>query len=171
MFFFQRQLPGFGRFNYIAGTESENIGHAAIRRQMFNRLMGRTVFADTYRIMGQDINDPNTHQSCQTHGRTHIIGENEERAAIGNYAAVQRHAVHYRAHRMFANAVHDVVAVIVAADNGFHSLHESQVGSGQIRRTADNLRNMRHNRLQTELRRLAGGNFGAFGNRFFLKLV
>ena len=129
------------------------------------------VFADADRIVGQHINDAQSHQRRQPDRRPDVVGKDKESTAVGNHAAVQRQTVHNRAHRMFANAVHDVVAVIVAADNGFHSLHESQVGSGQIRRTADNLRNMRHNRLQTELRRLAGGNFGAFGNRFFLKLV
>ena len=134
---------------------------------MFNRLVGRTVFSDAYRIVCQYINDPNPHQCRQTHGRAHIIRKDKERAAVRNYATVQRHAVHNGTHCMFTNAVHNVVAVVIITGNGFHAIDKGQVGSGQIRRTADDLRNMRHDCFQTHFRSFACGDFGLFRKRFF----
>ena len=47
-----------------------------------------------------------------------VVGEDEERAAVGHEAAVQRQAVHGRGHGVLAHAVVDVVAGEVAGADG-----------------------------------------------------
>ena len=60
------------------------------------------------------------HQRGEPDRRARIVGEGEERAAIGNEAAVQRDAVHRRRHGVLAHAVMDVAAgEIVAARRPF----------------------------------------------------
>ena len=44
-----------------------------------------------------------------------VVGEHQERAAVGNQAAVQRHAVHDRGHAELAHAVVEVVAGRIVA--------------------------------------------------------
>ncbi len=82
---------------------------------------------------------------------------------------MQGHAVHNRAHGMFADAVHQVIAVVIVGFNRFHSFDKSQVGSRQIGRTADNFRHCGNNFFQTQLRSFAGGNFGLLFNRLFFE--
>ena len=55
---------------------------------MLDRLMGRPVFAKSDGIMSHHIDDPLLHQRGQADGRAAIIGEYEERARIGNDAAM-----------------------------------------------------------------------------------
>ena len=133
---------------------------------MFNRLVGRAVFADADRIVRQNINHPNTHQGRQTHGRTHIIGKDQKSAAERNNSAVQRQAVHYRTHRMFADTVKNLITVVSIFLNRLHGGNGRIIGGGQIRRTADDFGNIGNDGFQTELRGFAGGK-----RRFFLQLI
>ena len=77
---------------------------------MFDRLMRRPVFAETDRIMREDIDRPQTHQRAKADRRARIIGEDEEGAAIGNEAAMQRDAVERRRHAEFADAEMNIAA-------------------------------------------------------------
>ncbi len=85
-------------------------GVAPQHRQMFDRLMGRTILAETNRVMGHDIDDLLTHQRRETHRTARIVGKGQERAAIGNEAAMQGKAVHGGRHAMFADAVMNIAA-------------------------------------------------------------
>ena len=49
----------------------------------------------------------------EPHRRPHVIREDQERRAVRNDAAVQRHAVHDRAHAVLANAEVEVAAGVV----------------------------------------------------------
>ena len=65
---------------------------------MLDRLMRRPVLAEPDRIMRHDIDDAQPHHRREPDGRPAIIGEDQERAAIGDDAAMRRHAVHRRGH-------------------------------------------------------------------------
>ena len=65
-------------------------------------------------VMGHDIDDPHAHQRRQPDRAARVVGENQERAAIGDQAAVQREAVHRRRHAVLADAPVDVAAGEVA---------------------------------------------------------
>ena len=65
---------------------------------MLDRLMRRPVLAEADRIMGQHIDDAQAHQRREADRAARIVGEDEEGAAIGHEAAMQRDAVHRRRH-------------------------------------------------------------------------
>ena len=65
-------------------------GHSTQTGEMLDRLMRRTVFAQTDGIVRHHMNDPLMHQRAKTDGGAHVIGEDEERAGIGNDTAMQR---------------------------------------------------------------------------------
>ena len=109
----QRQLPAFSGFDGVARAESAQVRNAAQRCQMFDRLMGRAVFAKADGIMRHHIGDADAHQRSEADGGARIIGEHHEGAANRYQAAVQRNAVHGRSHAMFADAPADVAALEV----------------------------------------------------------
>jgi hypothetical protein len=73
------------------------------------------------------------------------------RAAVGDEAAGERHAVHRRGHGMLAHAVMDVVAGEAAFADGHVVLGTRAVGARKIRRTADQLRQHRHQVIERQL--------------------
>ena len=78
--------------------------HQADLRLMLHGLMRRTVLAHAERVVRPDVDHMQAHQRREAHGGLHIIGEDEERAADGDHAAVQRHAVRNAGHRQLRDA-------------------------------------------------------------------
>ena len=72
--------------------------------------------------------------------RAGIIGEDQEGAAIGDHAAVQRHAVHRRGHAELADAVIDVAAGIIRRGQRLDVLGFGVVRAGEVGRAADRRR-------------------------------
>ena len=79
---------------------------------MLDRLVGRPVLAEADRIVGRDEDHPLPHQGGEPQRRPAIVGEHQEGAAVGDDAAVHRHAVHGGDHAVLAHAVVDVAAAI-----------------------------------------------------------
>ena len=77
------------------------------------------------------------HQRRHAHGIARVVGEHQERAAVGTEAAVQRHAVHDRGHAELAHAVVDVVAGGIVGRDGLRVLAEGVVRAGEVRRAAE----------------------------------
>src|SRR3546814_7434141 len=74
---------------------------------VFNRLMRRTIFAKTDRIMREHVDAALLHQRRHANRVARVVREHQEGAAERNQAAVQRDAVHRRRHAEFAHAVVD----------------------------------------------------------------
>ena len=110
----QRDLPAFRRLHAVGGAHHQQVGNGAQRRQMLDRLVGRAVLAHADGIMRHHEDDADAHQRGEADRRAAIIGEHQEGAAIGNDAAMQRHAVHRRRHAMLADAVMDIAAGEIA---------------------------------------------------------
>ena len=72
--------------------------------------MGGAVLADADGVVGKDPDGANAHERGQTQGVLGVVGEDHERAGIGNEAAVQGQTVHDGAHAEFAHAVGQIVA-------------------------------------------------------------
>ncbi len=106
----QRQFPALRHLDRVAGTEHAHVGNGAQRREMFDRLMGRPVFAETDRIVGHHIDDAGAHQCREPHRRPGIVGEHQECRAIRCEPAMQEDAIHGRAHAVLADAVMDEAA-------------------------------------------------------------
>ena len=125
---------------------------------MFDRLVSRTVLAQADRIVRHDVDHAQAHQRRQANGRTRIVGEDEERAAVGNEPAVQGDAVHAGGHRLLAGAVMDVAAGEVAAGDGREVGGLRVVGPREVCRAADRRGHGAVHHLQRRLRRLARGH-------------
>ena len=106
---------GFRHFVGVAGSHDENIGHGAQRRELFDGLVRRAVFADADGVVRKDIDNGNFHEAGETHGRLHVVAEIEKCSAEGAQAA-ETHAAHRRAHGMFTHAVVDVAAAVLAGE-------------------------------------------------------
>ena len=78
--------------------------------EMLDRLMGRPILAEPDRVVGEHINHAHAHQGREPDRAAGVVGEDEERAAIGDEAAMQRDPVHRRRHAELADAVADVAA-------------------------------------------------------------
>ena len=80
-------------------------------------------------------------------------------------AAMQRDAVGDRAHAELAHAVVDVAAVERVGAQRLGRAPLRQVAAGEVGRPADQLRQYRRERLERQLRRLAGRDGFALGRR------
>jgi len=104
---------------------------------MFDRLVGRPILAQADRIVGHDVDDADLLQRGKPDGRAGIIGEDQERAAIGDYPAVERHAVHRRGHAELANAVINVASGIILFCQRLLAFCFGVVRAGKIGRAPD----------------------------------
>ncbi len=78
---------------------------------MLDGLMGGSVFAQTDGIVGKNVDDAQLHQRRQTNRRPHIVGKDEEGAAVRDDAAVQSQTVQDGSHAIFTHAKTEVTAV------------------------------------------------------------
>ena len=99
------------------------------------------------------MDDALAHQRGEADRRPAVVGEHQERAGIGNDAAMQRHAVHRGSHAVLADAVVDVAAAEIGGRDRLHALGARVVGAGEVGRTADHLRQRRDQAFE---RKLAG---------------
>ena len=103
-----------GRLDRVGRAEHQHVRDRAQARQMLDRLVRRAVLAEADRIVRGDEDHPLPHQRRQPQRRPAIVGEHQEGAAIGDDAAMHRHAVHGGDHGVLAHAVADVAAAILA---------------------------------------------------------
>ena len=120
--------------------------------------MRRAVLAQPDGVMRHDVDDAHAHQRGQSYGGTTIIGEHQERAGIGDDAAMQRHAVHGGGHAVFAHAVVDETAGVIGRAHRRHRFGARVVGAGEIGRAADHFRQCRDQALECEFASRAGGD-------------
>src|SRR5262249_51248327 len=78
-------------------------GDRAQRRQMLDRLMGRTVFAVAHRVVCENKYGREFHQSREPDRWPRIVAENEERRPESSELG-EREPVHRCGHRMLADA-------------------------------------------------------------------
>ena len=128
----QGDFPGLGGLGGVGGAEHIGVRRGAADGEVFDRLVGRAVFADADRVVGHDKDRRDLHQGREAHGRAGIVGEAEEGAAIGADATVQRHAVHRRRHAVFADAPIDVASGAVVHVEDAEIVGFGVVGAGQV---------------------------------------
>ena len=159
-------IPSLQRLDGIGRAQDSQVRDGAQAGQMLDRLVGRAVFAQTDAVMRHDIDRAHTHQRRQADRIAGIVREHQERAAIGDEAAMQVDAVHRGGHAEFAHAVADVAAGGLAGVLAVHRLDARQVRAGQVGRSADHLGQGRRQRLKRHLAGLAGRGFFRIGEQF-----
>ena len=74
-------LPGFDGLVRVGWTDDLKVGDGAQRGEVFDGLMSGAVFADAHGVVGEHEHHLGAAQSSEPHGRTHVVEEDEERAA------------------------------------------------------------------------------------------
>ena len=142
------RLPGGDGLVGVRGADDDEAGDRAQRGEVLDRLVGRAVLAEADGVVGPDVGHGQLHDRRQPDRRAHVVGEDEERAAVHAGAAVQGDAVHHRAHGVLADAEVQHAAVRVAGEllGGVLGGHERRlalgrrvVGLGQVGRAAPQL--------------------------------
>ena len=93
----------FRDFVRVRWSKDRDVRHGAERREMFDRLVRRAVFADADRIVREDEKGRRLHERGETNHRAQEIREDEEGGAISSQPR-EGQAVRDRAHRVFTNA-------------------------------------------------------------------
>ena len=150
-----------------AGRTKSRPGDGPQRGEVLDRLVGRAVLAQPDRVVRPDVGDRQLHERGQPDRAAHVVGEGEERAAVDAGAAVQRDAVHDRAHGVLADAEVQGAAVGPAAPHlGLpvgrqerrFALDRGVVALGQVGRAAPQLGQHRVERGEHLAGGLAGGD-------------
>ena len=101
---FQDRLPGARGLVGVAGAHHRQARDRPQGGHVLDRLVGRPVLAEPDRVVRPDVDDRDLHHRRQPHGAAHVVGEDQERAAVGAGRAVQRDARQDRAHRVLTDA-------------------------------------------------------------------
>ena len=83
--------------------------------ELLDRLMRGAILAQGDAVVGEDVDHVQSHQRGETDRRAHVIGEDQERRAERNGAAVRGEAVHDRAHAVLAHAEVQIAAGVAPA--------------------------------------------------------
>ena len=115
--------------------------HGAEGRDVLNRLVRRAILTDTNGIVGHDEDGTGLGESRNTHGATHVIGEDEEgRAVRDDTRGVQLHAVGDGAHTVLTDTEANVALGRSILLEVTELLHQRHVGRGEIRGTTHETR-------------------------------
>ena len=127
-----RATPGNGGFYCVAGAPHRHIGNQPQACGVLYRLVRRTIFAEPNGVVREDKDLTNFHECRHAQSVARIVGEHQERGAIGDQASVQCEPVTQRRHRKFAHPKINVVASSIVPGDAFGSRPQSEVGSREI---------------------------------------
>src|SRR5213082_268801 len=144
------------------GPTHQPVEHAA---RVLHRLVRRAVLAEADAVVREHVDHALAHEGRDALGVAAVVREGEEGTAVGQVAAVQRDAVHERAHAELAHAVVDVVAGAAAAAHGDAAARGRQIRARQVGGAAEQLGEQGLQRLDHVLRRLARGDRRRLGDR------
>ncbi len=99
---------------------------------MLYGLMGGAVLTHGHAVVGEHIDDRQFHQGRQSNGGADVIGKDQECAAVGADAPVQKHAGHDGAHGKLTDAEADVAAVVMIFLKLRRIIDKGFVGGRQI---------------------------------------
>jgi hypothetical protein len=159
-------LPGRCGFHRVGRAPGVQVRRGAQAGQLLDRLVRRAVFAQTDGVVGVHINHALLHQRRHANGVAGVFHEHQEGRAVRHQAAVQGNAVHDGAHAELAHAVVHVVAAGVFSRDTFAAFPQGQVGTGQVSRAAEELRQQRAKGVQGVLAGFTAGDGLAFGRDF-----
>ena len=100
---------------------------------MLDRLVGGTVLPQPDAVVGEHVDRREMRERRQPDGRTHVVGEDEEGAAVREHPAVGGQAVQDASHRVLAHSEVQVAATVrsgleVAVAREIGVVRRSEVG-------------------------------------------
>src|SRR6185437_11654908 len=143
----ERRTPCFRRFICVRGSDDSHVWDRAQVGKLFDRLMCRPILAESDRIVRVHIYDTLPHHARESHGRPHVVAEYQERRAVRNYAAIQRHSIHDATHTVLAYSEMEVATLVTSRPETRRTLHYRVCRAGEIRRSTDQLRKLRCDRV------------------------
>ncbi len=108
--------------------------------------------------MCQHVDDTHAHERRKADGVTGVIGEHHEGAAVRDETAMDRDAVHGRAHRKFTHAIADIATALFRREIAVDGGNAGKVRMGKVSRAADHFRQRRRQAFKRDLACLAGRN-------------
>ena len=138
--------PRRGGLVGIAGPDEPQVRDRPQGRVVLDRLVGRSVLAQTHRVVRPDIDDVDPGQRGEAHGSAHVVAELEERRHVRDEPAVVGDPVADAAHRVLADAEAEVATGLVGGEVGA-ALDVGQVALREVRRAAEQLRHGSGERL------------------------
>src|SRR5438046_456888 len=97
------------------------------------------IFAESDRIVGIDVDHMAIHYARQPDRRPHVVGKDEERRAVWDDPASQRHSVHDRAHTVLAYSEMEIAPGVVLGRKTGLALDDGVGRAGKIGGSADQL--------------------------------
>ena len=122
---------------------------------MLDRLVGGAVLADADGVMAPHEHRLGLAQGGQPHRGAHVVAEHQERAHHRQHAAVQRHAVGHRPHRVLTDAIEQLAASGVLCGQHLGS-HVGAGVAGEVGAAADE----GGNGVQRGVQHTVGGHSG-----------
>ena len=138
-----RRRPRDGGLDGVAGAPDVEVRDQPQARRVLDRLVRRAVLAEADRVVRVDEDRAQLHQRRHAQRVARVVGERQERADVGNEAAVQREAVGDRAHAELAHAEVDVVARRASRVDRHAARPVGEHRAGEVGRAADHLRQRR----------------------------
>src|SRR5699024_581329 len=117
-------------------------------------------------VVGVDVDGVRRDQAAHAHGVARVVGKGQEGGVVGHHAAVQGDARVDGGHAEFGHAVVHVVGTGAAVGDVVRAVPDGEVGTGQVRRAADQFGQTRAVGVERHLRGFARSDFGAL----FLRL-
>ena len=117
MTFGNRMGPGACSLGAIARPPDVEPWNHAQARRMFNRLMGRTIFAYADGVVGEDVDDPDFHQRSHSDGITTVITKSQKSPTVRNEPSMECDPVERGCHTEFTHTVVHITAPRLTAAN------------------------------------------------------
>src|SRR6185312_3889435 len=143
----ERCTPRFRRFVGIGRADDGHVRDRSQIGQLLDWLVRRAIFTKSNRIVRVNVDETLAHHARESHWRAHVVAEYQERRAVRDYAAVERHSVHDAAHAVLAYSEMEVAALVTSRPEARRALHYRVGRAGEIRRASDQLRDLRCNRV------------------------
>lgn len=108
---------------------------------MFNGLMCGPIFSKPNRIVGHDVDDSGFGQGGDSHGCSHVIGEDEESGTVGDESrAVKSNSITDGSHSVFTDSEPHIAFFGSVLLEVSEHLEKGHVGGGKISTASDESR-------------------------------
>ena len=128
----ERRGPRHNGLNGIARAPNVHVRNDPQRREVLDRLMRGSVLTESNRVVCEHEYRADPHERRHAQRAAAIVGEGEERAAVGNECTVQCESIHDRCHSELTHPVVQIVARRAGADRP-RATPEREVRPGEIR--------------------------------------